>query len=491
MDRVSTGIAELDEILAGGLPAGSLAVLAGPPGTGKTILAQQLAFSASTDDRPALYYTTLSESHAKMRRHLSSLEFYDDTKLDGAVRFLHVTELLQGATEDQRGLEGFFDEVLQAAFDQNPSLIVVDSFKALHHFVTDNRMREAVFDLASKVSHTGALLLLVGEYTEREILEAPEFAVADAILEVSHDIGGPVDRRYLRVRKLRGSSSLMGKHAFTISQKGYELYPRPESLAPQPPAIGGARRAFGTEVLDRMTDGGLPPGEATLIMGPSGAGKTVLSSEWVSDGLARGEKCLFVSFEESSAQLRAKAETFGWAWNEAVERGDLTLIHTPPIELDIDALAHRVRELVEEHDITRVVFDSLGELVPVSSDLGRFPGFIWALATTVTATGASLVFTQETTALGPTEARFAKLSYLFHNVLVLRYMEVGAEVGRALMVLKMRESDHEKRLASYEITDQGFEVVGSVAGADGILGGPSLRADDIDGVDESGWDEEE
>ena len=487
MDRVPTGIAELDEILDGGLPAGSLAVLAGPPGTGKTILAQQLAFSASTDEHPALYYTTLSESHAKMRRHLSSLDFYDESKVDEAVQFLHVTELLQGANADDRGLEGFFDEVLEAAFDQSPSVIVVDSFKSLHHFISENRMREAVFDLASKVSHTGALLLLVGEYTDREILQGPEFAVADAILEVSHDIDGPVDRRYLRVRKLRGSSSLMGKHAFRITEQGYELYPRVESLAPKPPAIGGGRRGFKNDVLDEMTGGGLPPGEATLIMGPSGAGKTVLSSEWISCGLAKDERCLYVSFEESAAQLQQKAHTFGWEWDAAVQDGNLHLLHVPPIELDIDQLAHRIRELVNRQQITRVVFDSLGELVPVANDLGRFPGYIWALATTITATGASLVFTQETTALGPTEARFAKLSYLFHNVVVLRYMEIGARVGRALMILKMRESDHDKRLASYEITSTGFGITGEVADAKGILGGPSLRAETLD--HESGWDE--
>ena len=488
MDRVPTGIAELDEILAGGLPAGSLGVLAGPPGTGKTILAQQLAFAVATTDRPALYYTTLSESHAKMRRHLASMAFYDEAKIDDAVQFLHVTELLQGQDEDQRGLDAFFDEVLQAAFAQSPSMIVIDSFKSLHHFVSANRMREAVFDLASKVSHTGALLLLVGEYTDAEILQDPEFAVADAILEVSHDIGGPVDRRYLRVRKLRGSSSLMGKHAFRISDRGYELFPRLESLAPKPPAIGGERRRFGNDVLDHMTDGGLPPGEATLVMGPSGAGKTVLSSEWISTGLRAGERCLFVSFEESADQLRQKARTFGWSWDEAVDSGHLTLLHVPPIELDIDQLAHRVRQLVADHQISRVVFDSLGELVPVANDLGRFPGFVWALATTITATGASLVFTQETTALGPSEARFAKLSYLFHNVLVLRYMEVGAQIGRALMILKMRESDHETRLASYQITHEGFRILGTVEDADGILGGSSLIAGDIDGV---GWDEDE
>lgn len=479
MDRLRTGIDELDEILAGGLPVGSLAVLAGPPGTGKTILAQQLAFAIASTEHPVLYYTTLSESHAKMRRHLSSLSFFDPAKLDDQVTFLHVTELLQGDNGHKRGLHEFFDEVLNAAFDQSPAMIVIDSFKALHHFVDQARMREAVFDLASKLSHTGALLLLVGEYTETELLKDPEFAVADTILELGHDVTGPIERRYLRVRKLRGSTSLRGMHAFRITADGHQMYPRIESLAPRPPAIGGHRRHFDNSVLDQMTAGGLPPGEATLIMGPSGAGKTVLSSEWVSAGLKVGERCLYVSFEESRRQLQAKAGLFGWDWERKVGSGHLQLLHVPPIELDIDWLAHRVRQIVEAGDITRVVVDSIGELLPVTADQGRFPGFLWALATTVTATGASMVFTQETSALGPSEARYAQMSYLFHNVLVLRYMEVEARVGRALLVLKMRESAHDKRLAQYRISSRGFIIAGRVTDVEGMLGDAPLRASDI------------
>lgn len=470
MERVSTGLPELDRILAGGLPTGAMIVLAGPPGTGKTILAQQIAFSVASDEHPVRYYTTLSEPHAKLIRHLEPFEFFDHASLGKRVSYLHLTELAQGTQEGERGLAAVMEEIVAGALDHSPSLVVIDSAKALHHFTDDNRLRETVFSLASRVSHTGATLLLVGEYTPDELETAPEFAVADGIIQVANTAVGPIDRRTLRVVKMRGTDYLTGEHSFRIGPGGYELFPRLETTAPSSNGrLLESRHGFGLAEVDGMTSGGTPAGDATLVMGPSGVGKTALACHWIQEGLDRGERCLFVTLEETPLELIAKARTFGLRFEEAVEDGSLRIVHVPPIELEVDEFGVMVRDHVERDDQQRVVVDSLGELLPAAKALGRFPSYLWALTLTLRERGSSAMFTYEMSTLGAAD-RLDSLSYLFQNVIVLRYMERGSELGRVLTILKMRRSAHAKGLLQFKISDAGFTPVGEADVASGVLG---------------------
>ncbi len=470
MERQSTGLAELDRILGGGLPSGSMIVLAGPPGTGKTILAQQIAFHIATPEHPARYYTTLSEPHAKLIRHLEPFEFFQRDALGQRVSYLHLTELAQGVAGGQRGLAAVMEEVVESAFDKSPSLVVIDSSKALHHFTDEQRLRESIFSLASRVAHTGAILMLVGEYTPEELEQAPEFAVADGIIQVATESQGPMDRRWLRVVKMRGSDYLTGQHTFEISSRGYDLFPRLETTALRPAGeLQAERQGFGLPEVDGMMEGGIPAGDAILAMGPSGVGKTALSSHWIATGLARGESCLFVSLEETTTELRSKAVSFGLDFDTYIDNGQLRIMHVPPIELEIDAFGVDVRRVVDEFRPTRVVIDSLGELLGPAKTAGRFPSYLWALTSTLRVDGASTLFTYEMSTLGASD-RLDSLSYLFHDVLVLRYMERGSELGRVLTILKMRRSAHAKGLLQFQITDDGFTPVGDADVASGVLG---------------------
>lgn len=479
MDRLTTGIANLDRILDGGIPRGSLLLIAGPPGTGKTILAQQIAFANATEERPARYYTTLSESHSKLLAHLEPFDFFDRDALDRRVEYLHVTEMAQGGegAGGERGLATLIEEITGAAFEHTPSVIVLDSAKSLHHFADEHRMREVFFELASRISHTGAVLILVGEYTWEEFEQAPEFAVADGILQVANEPSGPTDRRWLRVVKLRGADVLPGQHTFRISSRGYEVFPRIETESPNELRPSAGRAPFGIAGLDEVTGGGLTRGDSTILMGPSGAGKTLLASTWAAHGAREGDRTLFVSFEEAVGQLLDKSAKFGFGFDAAVEAGHLELVHIPPIEFDIDEIAGELIQQAAAFDAQRIVIDSLGELLRRSQDLGRFPSYLWALTRSLRENGASLIMTHEMSALGPQSTSVEALSYLFHNVMVLRYLEKDAEIARGLTVLKMRRSHHDRGLSLYEIDEHGIKIADKPTSVTGLLGWDALRVE--------------
>src|ERR1700730_15378175 len=143
MGRVRTGIQDLYLILGGGFETGSLVIVAGAPGTGKTILAQQICFANATPERKALYYTTLSEPHSKLVRHLEPFEFFKPAALGRSVEFIHLGELVQEAGKE--GLEPGVSEVVRECFETRPAGVVLDSAKALRGFLNDQDLRSALY----------------------------------------------------------------------------------------------------------------------------------------------------------------------------------------------------------------------------------------------------------------------------------------------------------------------------------------------------------
>lgn len=471
---MSTGVSGLDAALGGGLEPGSTTLLAGFSGTGKTILAQQICFTNATTDHHALYYTTLSEPHSKLIRHLETFDFFEKSKVGSEVRFLHLGDLIR---HDVTGrLEPLFAEVLNTALDQQPALVVIDTIEVLRDYTEERQMRLALYDLTSQIAHTGTALLMLTERTPEREGRGPEYSLCDSIIHLAYEPHEPVDRRWVRVVKERGARHLMGKHSLRIGAGGIEVFPRIEALDIGEPAPVTGRILSGIPGLDELMGGGIGGGEATALLGPSGASKTIFGLQFVHQGLAQMERCLYISFQDSAEQLVTMAAGFGWDLETARTRAQLLIHHVPADELDLDVLAFHISTQLASGGFGRVVIDSLGEMVYAARESERFPAYARNLIGLIRNTGATLLITSETTALGPTAEQVGGVMFLFHNLILARYIELDSTTDRALNIVKMRNSDHSKHLHRLDIGDHGLRVGRALDDVSGLLGWSVLRA---------------
>src|SRR3954462_1147080 len=334
LERLSSGNDEADYILGGGFPANSINIIMGHPGSGKTIFAEQLIFENASDDRPILYFTTLSEPLPKVVRYLQGFDFFDEEKLGTQVVFEDV-----GAELAKNGPDALIPLLRKAITTLAPKVIVIDSFKAVHDLaasVADRR--RMVYEMTALLTAYGTTAFLLGEYTEDDILLYPEFAVADGIVEMSRRRLGNRDERYFRVYELRGNRYLEGAHAFRITRAGLDIYPR--LVSPQIPEgyePASERISTGVTGLDAMLDGGVWRGTTTLLAGPSGAGKTTIGWQSALEGARLGEPSLYMNFQENPSQLMRTIRTLGFDPIRAKEQG-LDLVYMSPVELQIDSI---------------------------------------------------------------------------------------------------------------------------------------------------------
>lgn len=230
MRRLSTGIPQLDIIMGGGLPVGSLIVVAGAPGTGKTILAQQICFSNASSEHRAVYYSTISEPPDKFISHLEVFGLLRSKRPSGRRSNSSISGTGCKRIREM-GLAVMMDEIRRKCIEEHPRVVVVDSAKALRDYSGGDRsLRSKIYQLAGRLAYTDTTLIFVGEYSSDEIRSAPEFSLADGTLELVYASHEPMDRRWLRVRKLRSSKHLSGQHPLNTSGAGISVFVRAETV---------------------------------------------------------------------------------------------------------------------------------------------------------------------------------------------------------------------------------------------------------------------
>jgi circadian clock protein KaiC len=452
LPRLETGNPHLDLILGGGFPGNSINIIMGEPGSGKTILAERLVFqNARPGDRSILYLTTLSEPLDKVVRYLQQFSFFDEALLGNPILYDSIGDALV-----EQGVSMLVPRLKEAITRDKPKIIVIDSFKAIHDLGASlPEMRRTLYAMAGLLTAYETTAFLIGEYGAAEAAHYPEFAIADSIIELARNKTGTRDERYLRILKLRGSAYREGLHAFRVSPDGLEVFPR--LVSPQlPPSyrLQVERVSTGVDGLDRMLGGGLPQGRSTFLLGPTGSGKTTLALQFVLEGVRRGEKCLYVNFEENPSQLAQQMASLGANPEELAKKG-LQVVYRSPVELQIDSIISEVFRAVSERGVRRAVIDGVGDLLVAASDAQRLHDYLYALAQHFAARDALAIFTYETTQDGG--GLWARLSALADNIIRLD-VETDGKVRRTIRIVKARGVDHKLDKGEVRITRAGVQV---------------------------------
>lgn len=454
-DRIATGCVGLDEILQGGIPSNTITVLMGAPGTGKTILAEGLAFCNATEAKPALYLTTLSEPLEKFIFHGQSYNFFDSAKVGKSVIYEDL-----GINVRNAGVEKLAEIVTDLIGKYKPAFLFIDSFKALNELIdSPHERRTVIYDLASVLTAYDCTSFLIGEYSEAMTTDLPEFAIADVVLNLMKYSTNVREQRFLRVEKLRGSASSPGLHAFSISKEGIQMYPRlvSPSLAPTyEPKVERVNSGIGG--LDDMIEQGFWRGSTTLVAGPSGSGKTIMALHFIKEGAIRQEPGLYVGFQENSSQMARIMLNLGWNATELLGDGNFELMYQSPVEMQLDSVAAEVFQRVRSGKIRRIVIDALGDLERCSIDRQRFADFMYALTQWFAVENVTCMLTIEMRELFEVHhISDQQISNMSDNLVLLGFTP-GTEMKRTIRIIKTRGSSHDNRQHELEINDKGVVV---------------------------------
>ena len=474
--RLSTGVPGLDTVLGGAIPEYSFNLIAGSPGTGKTTLAHQIAFSSSTAERRTLFFTVLGEPPLKMLRYQQQFSFFDGDKIPDLVRFVNLDEETLSS-----GLEAVLASIEREVASLSPGIIFIDSIRTLIPAaeVLDPIALRFVQRLAVILTSAQATTFLVGEYTEQEVSTNPLFVVADGILWLSQVVERNSVIRKLQVIKVRGQSPMAGLQSLRISNRGLEVFPRmPVPLPAEMNRRPQERITSGVPELDRMLHGGFLAGDSILVAGPAGTGKTLLSTQFIAAGVEKGNTGVIAVFEEQPGRYLDRARSTGVDLAKMVHDGRVKILFLRPVDLSVDETLHAILALAAEAGAERVIIDSLSgfELAVAPSFCEDFRESLYRTIATLTATGITVMMTVEVMQ-SFTDLRFSPydISFLADNLIIQRYVEMEGQIRRVLAILKMRGSAHDTHLRLYAINDRGIQIGPPLEQYRGILTGMPTR----------------
>ncbi|MBC7428589.1 MAG: serine/threonine protein kinase [Bacteriovorax sp.] len=452
-----SGIHGFDQILGGGFLKGRLYLVEGIPGSGKTILGNQLVFANAEQGHSSLFVTLLSESHGKMLENLRGFEFYNENIINDKIFYL------SGYSElSESGIDGFKKFLTQNIRSLKIKLVVIDGFKIVSSFSKDNlEYSTFLHDLNTLASALDCIFVILNPL-DTKLLQS-EDVLTDGLIELKRTDVGMRNVREIHVHKMRGMKHFEGRHELSISRNGIRVFPRIEllvaKLKPFLPNLTEEKKSFGIKNLDEMLKGGILAGSVTSLFGPPGSGKTLIGLKFLHEGLLAGENSLYFGFYETRDQMLSKANGIGLNFEPFINSGQLQFEWYPPTEQLIDELFEKLVNVIEEKKISRVFIDGIEGFKFSAVFIDRLPRFVASLTIKLRSMGVTAFFSEE--ARMPSMVKdyhLGEYSAAFENIIYLRYMESDFHVRRLINIYKVRASSYDISIHEFHIQNQGIVV---------------------------------
>lgn len=469
-----SGVQGLDEILSGGLPAGSMYLIRGDPGVGKTTLALQFLFTGR-DLGESVLYITLSET----RKELNAVAFSHGWTLDG----VHVIDLgdVEGRllAEEQSTVfhpaEVELNEITAFLKAQvirlNPSRVAFDSLSELRLMTQSAlRFRRQMLALKQFFAARQCTVMFLDDNTATEAEEQVE-SIAHGVINLEKLVAGyGKTRRQLNVEKLRGVNFHEGNHDYVIRHGGIVVFP---TLRTAVSARGYSRDLVpsGLKEMDDLVQGGLQRGTSNLFIGPAGAGKSVLATQYAVTSAQRNERVAIFNFDENLGVSYARSESLNPDFSAQVEKKMIHLTKVDIGSLPPGELAHRIKHAVEVDEVRMVIVDSINGYLNAMPDEKYLILQLREILTYLHEHDVtSIIMVAQHGMMGSMNSP-VDVTFLADTVVLFRFFEVGGSIRKALSVAKKRVFGHESTIREYMIDGKGIRIGAPLSEFHGVLTG--------------------
>lgn len=484
---IETGIFGLDEILMGGVIRGNVIILEGMPGTGKTTFGLEFIYRGAKDFNEPGLIITFETSPAKLKRDAAGFGWdLDALEKQNKIRIVFTSPSV--LLEELQTHDGVLAQEIQKL---GAKRVVIDGLTPLRLF--GERMggapyRESLHLLIDTLIRYDVTPLLttetvgtnpIGETGSRE-----EQYLGDTVITLRNQARRRSVHRSIEIAKSRGQEFSTGRHSLKIvSKKGIRVFPRvyarSKEMIDQP--TSNKRLSTGNGALDQMLGGGVYEGSITLVVGISGTGKTVSGMQFLGEGAKNGGKGLFVSLDEHPRQIARNAKNLELEFSDQLENENIFIHYDSPLEVDLDEHFYSIKTLVDQHQIARVVIDSVAAYESAQPEEAR--EFLVALATYFKNKLIPAFFNFECPELlGISQiSDHLKSSAIVDNIVLMNYVEISTMIRRAITIPKARGSKPDQRTKEYVIQTGGIVILDDQA-TEGVSKVPQLPLSSYYGV---------